>query len=202
MSSKCTHQLERGKRLADIEDNGELLLQRHKVASSSIELLHLSCCPDKVPRENPDHLSELTYPPYCSDNLPIKPAQPALGLVKGLGPECYLPHKVGLNDVELLSEALLQRVIVERAGSLERGPVFEREVLLEEERWHLAEAGGEARGGRGGALSVRGGGELGGGVEADVGEAREGVGDGGKVGREVGAGDLAGVRRGRWSRVG
>jgi len=109
---------------------------------------------------------------------------------------------VGLNDVEVLSEALLQRVVVERAGGLEGGPVFEREVLLEEERGHLAEAGGEARGGRGGALGVRGGGKLGAGVEADVGKAREGVGDGGKVGREVGAGDLAGVRRRRWSRVG
>lgn len=30
-------------------------------------------------------------------------------------------------------------------------------------------------------------------MEADVGEAREGIGDGGEVGREVGAGDLTGV---------
>jgi len=202
LSGKCTHQLERSKRLADIEDDSELLLQRHQVASGSIELLHLPCCPDEVPRENPDHLPELADPPYRRDDLPIKPAQPALRLVEGFRPECYLPHKVGLNDVEVLSEALLQRVVVERAGGLEGGPVFEREVLLEEERGHLAEAGGEARGGRGGALGVRGGGKLGAGVEADVGKAREGVGDGGKVGREVGAGDLAGVRRRRWSRIG
>jgi hypothetical protein len=109
---------------------------------------------------------------------------------------------VGLNDVEVLSEALLQRIVVERAGGLEGGPVFEREVLLKEERGHLTETGGEAGGGRGGALGVRRGGKLGVGMEADVGEAREGVGDGGKVGCEVGAGDLAGVRRRRWSRIG
>jgi hypothetical protein len=109
---------------------------------------------------------------------------------------------VGFNDVKVLSEALLQRFIIERAGDLEGGPVLEREVLLEEERGHLAEAGGEARGDRWGALGVRGGGELGAGVEADVGEAREGVGDSGKVGREVGASDLAGMRRRWWSRIG
>lgn len=201
LSGKCTHQLERSKRLVDIEDDSELLLQRHQVASGSIELLHLPCCPDEVPCKNPDHFSELADPPYRHDDLPIKPTQPALRLVEGLRPECYLPHKVGLNDVEVLSEALLQRVIVEWAGGLEGRSVFEREVLLEEERRHLSEAGGEARGGRGGALSVRGG-KLRVGVEADVGEAREGVGDGGKVGCEVGAGDLAGVRRRRWSRIG
>lgn len=50
-----------------------------------------------------------------------------------------------LDDVELLAEALLQRGAVgERAGGLEGGPVLEREVVLEEEGGHLAEAGGEA----------------------------------------------------------
>lgn len=103
-----------------------------------------------------------------------------------------------LHHVQVLPEALLQRVVAERAGGLEGGPVLEREVLLEEERGHLPEASGEA-GRRRGTLSI-GGGELGGGVEADVGEAREGVGDGGEVGREVGAGDLTGVG-GRGRRV-
>lgn len=107
-----------------------------------------------------------------------------------------------LHDIEVVAKALLQPVVAKRTGGLEGGPVLEREVFLEEERGHLAEASGEAGGGSRGALGVRGGGELGGGVEADVGEASVWVGDGGKVWREVGAGDLAGVRRRRGSRVG
>lgn len=106
-----------------------------------------------------------------------------------------------LDDVQVLAEALLQGAVAERAGGLEGGPLLEREVLLEEERGDLAEACGEAGGGGGGGRgAVVGRGELGGSVEADVGEAREGIGDLGEVGREVGAGDLAGVG-GRGRRV-
>lgn len=91
---------------------------------------------------------------------------------------------------------LLQRAIAERVGGLEDRPVLENEVLLEEEREHLPEVGGEA-GRRWGTLSI-GGGELDGGVEADVGEAHKGGGDVSEVRREVDAGDITGVRgRGR-----
>ena len=107
LSGKCTNQLERSKRLADVEDDSKLLLQFHKVPTRGIELLHLPCCPNKIPREHPDHLPKLVNPPYCRNNLAIEPPQPALRLVEGLRPQRDLSHEVRLHNVEMLSEALL-----------------------------------------------------------------------------------------------
>lgn len=100
-----------------------------------------------------------------------------------------------LHGIQVLCQPLLQCQILvlgrrERAGRLESGAVFKREVLLEEQRWDLAEAGDEGLALVAATCGVL---EIGGLIKRvvdDILESGVGLEDEGEIRGKVGAGDV------------